>query len=357
MSLAPTARGAQAAMPARSFARRTRPVAATVVLLALLGTLAVAHLGAGARPIPPGTVIEALVAFDPDSFDHKVVVELRLLRLLCGLLVGAGLGLTGALLQSITRNPLGEPHILGLNAGAALAVVSTLTFAPWLRTWLPAEALLAARPLVAALGAAALSGLVIATASAGRTGLTPMKVTLCGVALSAFAASLTSAQLILDDQTLATVRLWLAGDLSGLSYGALQAALVPALVGMGLAFALSGRLDALALGDGAARGLGVHVARTRLAGLAAAGLLSGAAVSLAGPIGFVGLVVPHAVRGLGARDMRLALPLCAIAGAVLLIAADLAARSLFAPRELATGAVTALVGVPVFIALAARRGR
>ena len=355
MTLVPTLPAARTSTPGCSFIRRARPVGAAAVLVTLLGVLVVVHLGAGARPIAPGTVIEALVAFDPDRFDHKVVVELRLLRLLCCLLVGAGLGLTGALLQSITRNPLGEPHVLGLNAGAALAVVSTLTFSPWLRTWLPAEALLAARPLVAALGAAALSGLVIATASAGRSGLSPMKVTLCGVALSAFAASLTSAQLILDDQTLATVRLWLAGDLSGLSYGALQAALVPALIGTGLAFALSGRLDALALGDGVARGLGIHVGRTRLTGLAAAGLLSGAAVSLAGPIGFVGLVVPHAVRSLGARDMRLALPLCAVAGAVLLIAADLAARSLFAPRELATGAVTALVGVPVFIALASRR--
>lgn len=352
MSLAPAA-----AMPSARLARRTRVLLAGLGLLVLLAALAVAHLGAGARAIPAATVVKALVAFDPDDFDHAVVVELRLLRLLAALLVGAGLGICGALIQSVTRNPLGEPHVLGLNAGAAFAVVTTLTFSQRLGAVLPAEALAAARPLVAALGAAGLCALVLAAASAGRGGMTPLKVTLCGVALSAFAASLTSAQLILDDQTLAAVRLWLAGDLAGLSYGALQATVAPALAGMALALALAGRLDALALGDGVARGLGVNVGRTRLAGLAAAGLLSGSAVSLAGPIGFVGLVVPNVVRALGVRDMRVLLPFSAVGGAALVIAADLAARSLLAPRELATGAVTALVGVPVFIALASRRRR
>lgn len=332
-----------------------RPVLVASGLVMLLAGLAVVHLGFGARVIAPGTVVRALVAFDADSFDHNVIVELRLLRLLAALVVGAGLGLTGALIQSVTRNPLGEPHVLGLNAGAALAVVSSLTLSAVLSPVLPALVLAAARPLVAGIGATLLCALVLGVASLGRTGLTPLKVTLCGVAFSAFAAALTSAQLLLDDQTLATVRLWLAGDLSGLTYGALWAALPPACAGLALALALAGRLDVLAMGDQVAAGLGIHVARTRLSALAAAGLLCGAAVSLAGPIGFVGLVVPHAVKALGVRDMRLVLPLSALAGAALLVAADLAARSLFAPRELATGIVTALVGVPVFIVLAARR--
>lgn len=336
-------------------ARVLGPILAASGLALLLAGLAIAHLGFGARAIPPESVLHALVAFDPDSFDHNVIVELRLLRLLAALVVGAGLGLAGALIQSVTRNPLGEPHVLGLNAGAALAVVSMLTLSSVSGPLLPAPALAAARPLVAGLGAILLCALVLGAASLGRTGLTPLKVTLCGVAFSAFAAALTSAQLLLDDQTLATVRLWLAGDLSGLTYGALWAALPPAFVGLALALVLAGRLDALAMGDQVAAGLGIAVARTRLAALIAAGLLCGAAVSLAGSIGFVGLVVPHGVRALGVRDMRLVLPLSALAGAVLLVAADLAARGLFAPRELATGIVTALVGVPVFIALAARR--
>ncbi|WP_029003261.1 FecCD family ABC transporter permease [Azorhizobium doebereinerae] len=320
----------------------------------LLVALAIAHLGFGARAIGPRTVIEALVAFDPANFDHKVVVELRMLRLLSGVLVGAALGVCGAVLQAVTRNPLGEPHVLGLNAGATLAVVSTLTLGPFLGAHLSPLLITLARPLVAAAGAAAMFGLVIALASAGRHGLTPLKVTLCGVALSSFAAALTSVQLILDDQTLATMRLWLAGDLSGLSYGALVGALPAVLVGLSIVFALAGRFNAMALGDGVASGLGVDLVRTRRAGLAAAGLLCGAAVSLAGPIGFVGLVVPHVVRSFISRDLRLLIPLSAVLGASLLLAADLAARSLVAPRELATGAVTALVGVPVFLALAAR---
>lgn len=339
----------------RPRSRIARPIIAASGLALLLAALAVAHLGFGARHIAPEMVVRALIAFDADSFDHNVIVELRLLRLLAALVVGAGLGLTGALIQSVTRNPLGEPHVLGLNAGAALAVVTTLTLSSFLGPLLPAPALAAARPLVAGLGAMLLCALVLGAAALGRTGMTPLKVTLCGVAFSAFAAALTSAQLLLDDQTLATVRLWLAGDLSGLSYGALWAAVPPAIAGLALALVLAGRLDALAMGDQVAAGLGIPVARTRLLALVAAGLLCGASVSLAGPIGFVGLVVPHAVKALGVRDMRLVLPLSALAGAALLVAADLAARSLFAPRELATGIVTAIVGVPVFIALAARR--
>ena len=350
MSLAVT--GLATTRPRR---RVARPVLIASGLMLLLVGLAIAHLGFGARAIAPEVVVRALIAFDADSFDHNVIVELRLLRLLAALVVGAGLGLTGALIQSVTRNPLGEPHVLGLNAGAALAVVTTLTLSSFLGPLLPAPALAAGRPLVAGLGAMLLCAAVLGVAALGRTGMTPLKVTLCGVAFSAFAAALTSAQLLLDDQTLATVRLWLAGDLSGLSYGALWAALPPAIAGLALALVLAGRLDALAMGDQVAAGLGIHVARTRLMALVAAGLLCGAAVSLAGPIGFVGLVVPHAVKALGVRDMRVVLPLSALAGAALLVAADLAARSLFAPRELATGIVTALVGVPVFIALAARR--
>lgn len=350
-------------MTAAEYARRRPAVgrgirlSGAVMAPVLLVGIALVYLGYGARSIPPATVIEALVAFDPTRFDHKVIVELRMVRLLVGLVAGASLGLCGALLQAITRNPLGEPHVLGLNAGAVLAVVSSITFGPVLASGLSAswgQVLIAARPVVAAGGAAAMFALVLATASAGRQGLTPLKVTLCGIALSSFAAALTSAQLILDDQTLATIRLWLAGDLSGQSYAALRAALPVFLVGLGLACAIAGRLNAMALGDGVASSLGVDLVRTRRIGFAAAGLLCGTAVSLAGPIGFVGLVVPHVVRACITRDLRLLLPLSAILGACLLLVADLAARSLLAPRELATGAVTALVGVPVFLALTAR---
>jgi iron complex transport system permease protein len=155
--------------------------AGLLLVLVLLALASVAHLGLGARTIGPQTVVRAFLAFDPRNFDHQIIISLRLLRLVAALVVGAALGVAGALLQTVIRNPLGEPHILGLNAGAALAVVATtalgFTFGP-------------GKPLIAACGAGALFALVMGLASAGKSGLTPMKVTLCGVALTAFTSSL-----------------------------------------------------------------------------------------------------------------------------------------------------------------------
>ena len=206
----------------------------------------------------------------------------------------------------------------------------------------------------AACGAALLFGGVMALASAGRGGATPLRITLCGVALSGFASAVTAAILILDEQTLLAMRTWLAGDLAGLNWSTLQTALVPALIGLGVALLIALRLNVLALGDKVALGLGVNLVQTRLLGLLAIALLCGAAVAVAGPIGFVGLVVPHVVRRLVTEDIRLALPLAAPVGALALVLADIAARTLVAPQELATGAMTALVGAPLFIFIAAR---
>ncbi|HCJ1482003.1 TPA: iron ABC transporter permease, partial [Klebsiella pneumoniae] len=191
---------------------------------------------------------------------------------------------------------------------------------------------------------------VMALASAGRGGATPLRITLCGVALSGFASAVTAAILILDEQTLLAMRTWLAGDLAGLNWSTLQTA----LIGLGVALLIAPRLNVLALGDKVALGLGVNLVQTRLLGLLAIALLCGAAVAVAGPIGFVGLVVPHVVRRLVTEDIRLALPLAAPVGALALVLADIAARTLVAPQELATGAMTALVGAPLFIFIAAR---
>ncbi|MBD7540852.1 iron ABC transporter permease, partial [Klebsiella pneumoniae] len=195
-----------------------------------------------------------------------------------------------------------------------------------------------------------LFGGVMALASAGRGGATPLRITLCGVALSGFASAVTAAILILDEQTLLAMRTWLAGDLAGLNWSTLQTA----LIGLGVALLIAPRLNVLALGDKVALGLGVNLVQTRLLGLLAIALLCGAAVAVAGPIGFVGLVVPHVVRRLVTEDIRLALPLAAPVGALALVLADIAARTLVAPQELATGAMTALVGAPLFIFIAAR---
>ncbi|HDT6507818.1 TPA: iron ABC transporter permease [Klebsiella aerogenes] len=328
--------------------RRTRPRLAMLLLTLMLIAGSLIHLGLGARWIAPQTVLQALLEYDPRNFDQRIIVDLRLVRLAAALLTGAALGVAGVLLQTVIRNPLGEPHILGLNAGASLAVVATSALGLSLGDF-PA-----ACPLTAACGAALLFGGVMALASAGRGGATPLRITLCGVAISAFASAVTAAILILDEQTLLAMRTWLAGDLAGLNWATLQAALVPALSGMGLALLLAPRLNVLALGDKVALGLGVNLVQTRLLGLTAIALLCGAAVAVAGPIGFVGLVVPHVVRRLITQDIRLALPLAAPVGALVLVLADIAARTIVAPQELATGAMTALVGAPLFIFIAAR---
>lgn len=312
-------------------------------LLLVMG--AIAHLGIGARVIAPQTVVQALLHFDPRNFDHNVIVRLRLIRLAAAMVTGAALGVAGVLLQSVIRNPLGEPHILGLNAGAALAVVLTSA----LGFTLPFG-----RPLIAAVGAAALFMLVLTFSSSGLTGLTPMKITLCGVAMSAFASSITATVLILDEQTLLAMRTWLAGDLAGLNAEIVRSASWVAAVGFALALWLSPSLNMLALGDRMAQGLGVSLLKTRLLALLAIALLCGAAVSIAGPIGFIGLVVPQLIRRLVSVDLRVMVPLSALCGALVLLLADIAARTLFTPYELATGIMTALLGAPLFILMASR---
>lgn len=324
---------------------RMRPLGALLLVSSLLCIGAIIHLGLGARTIAPRVVVEALLHYDPRNFDHRIIVNLRLTRLLAALLTGAALGVAGLLLQTVIRNPLGEPHILGLNAGATLAVV--VCSAAGITVGV-------SRPLAAALGAAALFGLVMMLASAGRAGATAMKITLCGVALSAFASAITASILILDEQTLQAMRTWLAGDLSGISLTTLQIASIPTLLGILLAGFLAPRLNILALGDRVASGLGVSVARTRVLGVIAIALLCGAAVSVAGPIGFIGLVVPHVIRRWAGQDIRIGLLLALPTGALLLLSADILARWLVAPQELATGVMTAVVGAPVFIAIAVR---
>ncbi|MGU3401367.1 FecCD family ABC transporter permease [Brucellaceae bacterium D45D] len=328
-----------------------RPLTAMILTSMFVVILAVLHIGFGARIIGPQVVTSALMNYDPANLDHRIIIDLRLLRLLCAIVTGAALGMAGTLLQSIIRNPLGEPQILGLNAGAALAVV--------LATALGGTAFSTpiGRPVIASIGAALVFGLVMSMASAGKSGLTPIKATLCGVAFSAFASSVTAAILVLDEQTLTDLRIWLVGDLAGLSYPALQYAAIATGLGLTVSMLLAPYFNVLALGDDMAKGLGVNVFAVRIAGLICAAILSGAAVSIAGPIGFVGLVVPHIARQIAGNDMRLLLPLSAIGGVSLLLAADIAARVIIAPQELATGVMTAIAGAPMFIYLAARSHR
>lgn len=319
-----------------------------VASVAALALVALLHIGIGANWVSPATAIEAIFAYDSANFDHQIIVSLRVPRLVVALAVGASLGLAGATLQALTRNPLAGPGILGMNAGAALVVVVATAIGG-------AAPVGVALPWLAALGAVGVFAIVFALASAGRSGPTPVKVTLAGVAMAAFASSITSAILIFDEQTLQAIRLWLAGNLAGRSLEGLGYALPPMVVGGLIALAMSLRLNAMALGEQAATSLGVRVFHARIACLVAVALLAGAAVAAAGPIGFIGLVVPHVVKLFAPNENRLILPLSAVVGALVLIVADIVARVALSPQEIATGLVTALVGAPIFIVLVRSR--
>jgi iron complex transport system permease protein len=327
--------------PATAARRAAWLIAAVVVLAVVAG----ASLAVGARQLSLGTVWNALAGFDPANGDHAVV-HARIPRTALGLLAGGALGLAGAAMQGVARNPLADPGILGVNAGAALAVVtgiyvfgvSSLTGYIWF----------------AFIGAAAASVVVYLIASTGREGATPVKLALAGAALSAGLYSLMNVILISSQDTLDRFRFWQVGGIAGRDWSVVLPGL-PFLAAGALIVLSTGRiLNGLALGDDIARGLGQHVGLAR--GITALGvvLLCGSATALAGPIGFVGLVVPHAVRFLTGPDYRWILPFSLALAPVLLLAADVAGRIVLLPGEVPAGIMTALVGAPVFVWLVRR---
>ncbi|TYD00355.1 iron chelate uptake ABC transporter family permease subunit [Arthrobacter echini] len=324
-----------------------RRAGALVLLVALLLLVGCASLTIGARSISPGTMLDAVTAFDASNGDHAVVVS-RVPRTVIGLLVGAALAAAGAALQGIARNPLADPGILGINAGAALAVVIGIHVV----------GLSSASGYIwfACAGAGAAALVVYAVASLGREGATPVKLALAGAGLAAGLASLTNAVLVSSQETLDVFRFWQVGTLSGRGWDVIGA-VAPFLV-LGLALTLStGRvLNSLALGDDIARGLGQRVGPARA--LTAVGIvaLCGASTAAAGPIGFVGLVIPHLVRLLVGADYRWILPFSALLGPILLLGADIVGRVVLPPGEVQVGIMTAIVGAPFFIWLVRRRG-
>lgn len=274
-----------------------------------------------------------------------IVWELRLPRILTGAAVGAGLALVGAIMQALTRNQLADPYLLGISSGASLGAVTVLLLGAAL-----------VLPLAAFVGALLALGATLALAgSFGR--ITPTRTVLAGVAVSSLATALTSFVIFwaATGDSYREVLSWLLGSLAGARWEAVLIA-GGALVVVGIPLVLTGRLlDAFALGDTTAASLGIPVQGVRWTLLAASALLTGALVSVSGAIGFVGLVLPHAVRLLVGPGHRALLPLSALTGAVFLVWADTLARTVFEPRELPVGIVTAIVGAPVFAALLVRR--
>jgi iron complex transport system permease protein len=325
----------------RPFVLRAAGLLGALVLLLLVVVLS---LAVGARQLSPPEAWHGLV--DSGSSAYTVVHEMRLPRTLLGLLVGVALGLAGGVMQALTRNPLADPGLLGINAGAAAAVVTAISFF--------GVAGYTGYIGFAFVGAAAVSVLVYAVG--GGRGATPARLALAGTALNAALVSYVNAVELLDTASLDRMRFWTVGSLARADGETNLKALPFVLAGAVLALALARPLNALALGDDAARALGSHPARTRAVAIAAVTLLCGAATAACGPIVFVGLMVPHMVRSLTGPDLRWMLPYCALLAPVLMLGADVLGRVLGSPGEVQAGIVTVLLGGPFFLYFV-RRGR
>ncbi|MFD9626013.1 FecCD family ABC transporter permease [Peribacillus muralis] len=290
--------------------------------------------------------IDAFTHFD-GSNEHIVIQSVRLPRALIASAIGASLAISGVLMQTLTKNPLASPDIFGVNAGAGLAVVTGITILGisnlQVFTWL------------SFIGAAIAATSIYMIGSMGRGGMTPMKLTLAGAAMSAMVASLTQGLLVSNEALLDQVLFWLAGSVSGRSLDNLIAVLPYLLAGWGLALIVSGKMNVLSMGEDVAKGLGLNVVFLKLVLGLAIILLAGGSVAVAGPIGFIGIVVPHLTRYIVGTDHRWLVPFSGLLGAVLLLAADIISRYILMPREVPVGVMTAIIGTPFFIYIA-RKG-
>lgn len=320
-------------------------LALSIALLLVLATTAASML-VGSNRMPPEQVFAALFLGER-SPEATVLLTQRLPRTVLGLTVGLALGMAGALMQGHTRNPLAEPGLFGVNAGAAFGVVLlSFTFGVESRLAIIAAA------LAGALGATVL---VITLAWSGRAKGTPVTLALTGSALGAILSAATTALVLLDKESLDVMRFWQVGSLAGRDTGTIP--LLVALVAAGgiLALLNGPGITALGLGDDMARSLGNRVALTRVVGIAAITLLAAAATAACGPIAFVGLVAPWAVRAIAGPRYTQLIPLAALAGAVLLLGSDIVGRIILPSGELPVGLVCAAIGAPVLIAVVARR--
>ena len=327
----------------------TRSVGLIVAVVVLLATI-VGSLAVGARYIPPADVLRALV----DAVEgrgsgeiHEIVVGLRLPRAFVGAVVGASLGVAGALIQALTRNPLADPGILGVNAGAGFLVTVGIG---WFGVgdiqgyvWFSFA------------GAAAATLLVFVIGNTGPSGATPVRLTLVGVALGALLSGISSMISLLNPTVFEGMRFWGAGTLTSRDEHVLWAVLPFILIGLVLAATVAAPLNAIALGEDLARSLGAGVLRTRITVIVAVTLLAGAATAAAGPIGFVGLMVPHVVRWFVGPDQKWILIYTAVCAPILLLGADVVGRVVVPPQEMQVGIVTAFIGAPVLVYLARRR--
>ncbi|MDR6978687.1 iron complex transport system permease protein [Streptomyces sp. 3330] len=336
----PEQRAETAPAPPRRRAIRSVGLLAAVAVLLLV---AVASIAVGAKELSVAQVLHGL--FQDSGTYADVVVDERLSRTVLGLLVGAALGLSGAVLQALTRNPLADPGLLGINAGASAAVVTAITYF--------GVTSLTGYVWFAFFGAAAVGALVWFLG--GSRGATPVRLALAGTAISAALYGYLQAVMIMDDAALARMRFWTVGSLSTATDGTIRQVLPFLVVGTLLAFVLARPLNAVAMGDDTAKALGAHLNRTRALAMLAATVLCGAATAACGPIVFVGLMVPHIVRSFTGPDLRWIMPYAAVLSPVLLLVSDVVGRVVARPSEVQVGIITAIIGGPVFIFLVRRR--
>ncbi len=339
----PVGTASECTRPSGSALRFAGFVAAVFALL----VVALLSLRWGSIGISTQDAWSALWHYDPTNYHEIVVRSLRLPRTVIAIAVGGGLGAAGAVAQAITRNPLAEPSILGISNGAGLGIVVAVYLfhrnAANEAVWFGFA------------GAVLASIAVISIGSAGKGGTSPVKLALAGVIVAWLLSAWTSALLLLDRETMDTVRFWLAGSVAGRELNSFWP-VAPFLLGGTAACALLGRhLNVLSLGDDTARALGMHTTRFRVLAFGLIVAITGSAVAIAGPIAFVGLATPHIVRSLVGPDYRWVIPFSIVVGAIMLTVADIIGRLAVRPAELQVGIVTALIGAPFLIHLARQR--
>ncbi|GLW46295.1 iron ABC transporter permease [Streptomyces sp. NBRC 14336] len=336
----PEQRAESASAPPNRRAIRSLGLLLSVGILVLV---ALASIAIGAKDLSLAQVWHGL--FQDSGTYSDVVVDDRVSRTALGLLAGAALGLAGAVLQALTRNPLADPGLLGLNAGASAAVVTAISFF--------GVTSMTGYIWFAFFGAAAVGALVWFLG--GSRGATPVRLALAGTAISAALYGYLQAVMISDDAALGRMRFWTVGSLSAATDSTIKQVLPFLAAGMLLALALARPLNAMAMGDDTAKALGANLNRTRALSMLAATVLCGAATAACGPIVFVGLMVPHVVRSFTGPDLRWILPYSAVLSPVLLLGADVIGRIVARPAEVQVGIITAIIGGPVFILLVRRR--
>lgn len=318
-----------------------------VLLLLLIGALVLA-IALGAKKIPFADVFQSIVAYDHTVSTHQVIQSIRLPRVLAAMATGAGFAVSGAIIQGISRNPLADSGILGLNAGAGIMLVIAMVFLPTLTftdsLWL------------CVVGAGLGAGLVFSVGLLSKRGLTPIRLVLAGAAISAMLTALSEGIGIFFSVA-QQVAFWYGGGLSGISMAHLRQMLPWMLLALCLAIVISKPITILAVGDETAEGLGVNSKLIKKLSLLAAFMLAGISCALAGSVSFVGLIAPHLVRYIVGIDYRYIIPLSAVMGAIVVVLADLVARIVNAPYEIPVGAVIAVIGVPFFLFLARKERR